>query len=87
MPKVREAVRVLEGDAMKYAIIVERAGENYSAYVPDLPGCIAAADTTEETERLIREGIVIYLEALRASGQPVPLPTTHAIEVEVSLPA
>ncbi len=46
MPKVREAVRVLEGDTMKYAIIVERAGENYSAYVPDLPGCIAAADTT-----------------------------------------
>ena len=87
MPKVREAVRVLEGDVVKYAIIVERAGENYSAYVPDIPGCIAAADMTEETERLIREGIVIYLEELRASGQPVPLPTTHAIEVEVSLPA
>ena len=87
MPKVREAVRVLEGDAVKYTIIVERAGENYSAYAPNLPGCIAAADTTEETERLIREGIVIYLEELRASGQPVPLPTTHAIEVKVSLPA
>lgn len=72
---------------MKYAIIVERASENYSAYVPDLPGCIAAAGTTEETERLIREGIVIYFEELRASGQPIPLPTTHAIEVEVSLPA
>ena len=72
---------------MKYLIIVERAGENYSAYVPDLPGCIAAADTFEETERLIREGIAISIEELRASGQPIPPPTTRAAEVEVPVSA
>lgn len=69
---------------MKYAIIIEKAGDNYSAYVPDLPGCIAAADTEEETERLIREGVAIYVEELRESGQPVPLPTTRALEMDVT---
>ncbi len=68
---------------MEYAVIIEKAGENYSAYVPDLPGCIAAADTEEETERLIREGVAMYLDELRASGQLVPLPTTRVREVDV----
>ena len=68
---------------MQYAVLIEKAGENFSAYVPDLPGCIAAADTAEETERLIREGIAIYVEELRASGQPVPLPTTRALAMDV----
>lgn len=72
---------------MKYVIIIEKAGENHSAYVPDLPGCIAAADTYEETERLIREGIAIYLDELRAAGQPIPPPTTRATEVEVPISA
>lgn len=72
---------------MKYLTIIEKAGENYSAYVPDLPGCIAAADTFEETERLIREGIAIYIEELRAAGQPVPAPKTRASEVEVPISA
>jgi predicted RNase H-like HicB family nuclease len=72
---------------MKYLIIIEQAGDNYSAYVPDLPGCIAAADTVEETERLIREGISIYIDELRAAGQPVPPPTTRAAEVDVPISA
>jgi predicted RNase H-like HicB family nuclease len=72
---------------VKYLIIVEKAGENYSAYVPDLPGCIAAADTFEETERLIREGIAIYIEELQAAGEPIPPPTTRAAEVDVPISA
>ena len=72
---------------MKYLIIIEKAGENYSAYVPDLPGCIAAADTFEETERLIREGIAIYIEELQAAGEPIPPPTTRAAEVDVPISA
>lgn len=58
-----------------YRIVIERAGANYSAFVPDLPGCIAAADTIEKTVRLIREGIAIYLDELRADGMPIPEPT------------
>lgn len=57
-----------------YRVVIERAGANYSAFVPDLPSCIAA-DTIEETARLIREGIAIYLDELRADGMPIPEPT------------
>jgi predicted RNase H-like HicB family nuclease len=72
---------------MRYLIIIEKAGENYSAYVPDLPGCVAAADTPEETERLVREGIAIYVDELRAAGEPIPPPTTRAAEVDVPISA
>ncbi len=58
-----------------YRVVIERAGANYSAYVPDLPGCIAAADTIEETARLIHEGIAIYLDELRVAGEVIPVPT------------
>ena len=57
---------------MKYAVIYEQGPNNYSAYVPDLPGCVAAGDTLEETEQLIREAIVLHLEALQEAGQPIP---------------
>jgi predicted RNase H-like HicB family nuclease len=56
----------------EYVVIYEWTGKNYSAYVPDLPGCVAAGDTLEETERLMREAITLYIETLRESGQPVP---------------
>jgi predicted RNase H-like HicB family nuclease len=71
-------------DVMKeYLVVYERAGKNYSAYVPDLPGCVAAGDTLEETEQLIKEAIELYIEALRADGKPVPEPTTKARSVAV----
>lgn len=73
--------------AKAYVIIIEQAGDNYSAYVPDLPGCIAAADTAEETERLIREGVCISIDELQAARQPVPPPTTRAAEVDVPISA
>ena len=66
-----------------YTIVVERAEGNYSAYAPDLPGVVAAGDSVEETERLMREAIVLYLEELRASGESIPEPTSVARTVEV----
>ncbi len=76
-----------QGEVIRFTIIVEQAGDIYSAYAPDLPGCIAAGDTYEETERLIRDGITIYLAELRAAGEPIPVPTTRAAEVDVPIPA
>ncbi len=68
---------------MRYVVVYEQAPENWAAYVPDLPGCIAAADTRGEVERLIREAIVLYLEALREQGQPAPEPGRWTQLVEV----
>lgn len=61
---------------MKYAIVIEKAGANYSAYVPDLPGCIATGLTVDETEREIREAIEFHIEGMRKDGLAVPPPTT-----------
>ena len=55
-----------------YTAIIEKTGNGYSAYVPDLPGCVAAGDTRDETEALIREAVTYHLELLRESGDPVP---------------
>jgi len=68
----------------EYLVIYEWAGQNYSAYAPDLPGCVAAGDTLEETERLMREAIELYIESLKEAGQPVPEPTTKAKPVMVA---
>ncbi|GAB3669666.1 type II toxin-antitoxin system HicB family antitoxin [Ramlibacter alkalitolerans] len=57
---------------MRYAIVIEKAEANYSAYVPDLPGCIATGATVEEVESEIREAIIFHLEGLREDGLPVP---------------
>lgn len=67
----------------QYTIVVERAQGNYSAYAPDLPGVVAAGDSLEETERLMREAIRLYLDELRAAGEPIPEPTSVARTVEV----
>lgn len=66
-----------------YTIVVEHAEGNYSAYAPDLPGVVAAGDTIEETEQLMREAIALCLEELRAAGEPIPEPTSIARTVEV----
>jgi predicted RNase H-like HicB family nuclease len=70
---------------MRYAIVVEKAGENYSAYVPDLPGCIATGKTLEETERLIREALELHLNGLREDGLPIPQPSSRVEYVEVTV--
>ena len=69
---------------MRYAIVIEKGEHNYSAYVPDLPGCVAAGDTMEETEREIQEAIEFHLQGLRADGQPIPDPTSKVDYVEVA---
>ena len=61
---------------MKYAIVIEKAENNYSAYVPDLPGCITTGKSLEETRRLMREAIEFHIEGLKLHGDPVPQPTS-----------
>lgn len=68
---------------MRYTIIVERAPENFAAYVPDVPGCVAAAETREEVVREIRQALQFHIEGLREYGEPVPEPSTTADVVEV----
>ena len=69
---------------MRYAIVIEKAAGNYSAYVPDLPGCVATGSTVEETEREIREAIELHLEGLRADNLPVPDASSRVDYVEVA---
>jgi len=69
---------------MRYAIVIENSGTNYSAYVPDLPGCVATGATVEETERLIREAIELHLEGMREDGTPIPPPSSRVDYVEVA---
>jgi len=69
---------------MRYAVVIEQAGENYSAYVPDLPGCVATGATIEETTSRIREAITFHLEALREEGDPAPQPQAVVAMVEVA---
>lgn len=68
---------------MQFSFVIEKSDNGYAAYVPDLPGCIAAADTREETESLIRQGVIYYLESLEELGEPVPEPQASTGLVEV----
>ena len=63
---------------MNYLIIIEGSGKSFSAYSPDLPGCVAAGESPEEVERLMREAIPLHIESLRAHGEPVPTPQSSA---------
>jgi predicted RNase H-like HicB family nuclease len=69
---------------VRYAIVIENAGSNYSAYVPDLPGCVAVGESVAETERLIREAIQLHLEGIRKDGSPIPQPSSKVDYVEVA---
>ncbi len=68
---------------MRYAIVVEKTTGGYGAYVPDLPGCAATAESEGDVIALIREGIEIYIEELKARGESVPQPNSKCLEVEV----
>jgi len=61
----------------RYAVVIEKMESGYGAFVPDLPGCVAAGDTYEETEQLIREAIPFHMEGIRAKGESIPEPTTR----------
>jgi predicted RNase H-like HicB family nuclease len=69
---------------MRYAIVIENTGSNYSAYVPDLPGCIASGSTVAEAEQRIREAIEFHLEGMREDGTPIPSPSSRVEYVEVT---
>ena len=70
--------------SVKFAVVFEKAENNWAAYVPDLPGCITTGATLEDTERNIREAIAGHLKALAEFGDPVPRPTSVAKDIDVS---
>ena len=67
---------------MRYAVVIEKAGENYSAYVPDLPGCVATGRVVAEVELEIRDAIRFHLEGLRQDGLAAPIPTSLAAYID-----
>lgn len=69
---------------MRYAIVIEKAESNYSAYVPDLPGCVATGATVEEVEAQIREAIEFHLEGMREDGTPIPPAASRVEYVDVA---
>jgi predicted RNase H-like HicB family nuclease len=69
---------------MRYAIVIEQATNNYSAYVPDLPGCIATGGTVQEVEEKIREAIAFHLEGLREDGVPMPPAVSQVEYVDIA---
>jgi predicted RNase H-like HicB family nuclease len=69
---------------MRYAIVIEKAAGNFSAYVPDLPGCVATGDTEAEVEIAIRQAIEFHLAGIREDGEPVPPPSSRVNYVEVA---
>lgn len=71
---------------MCYLVVVERGGTSWGAHVPDLPGCVAVAESREEVVRLIREAVVFHIEGLEREGLPVPPPLSEGEFVEVGAP-
>jgi len=69
---------------MKYLIILEKTSTGYSAYSPDLPGCVSAGDTAEDTEANMREAIEFHIEGLRDEGLSIPIPQSRASYIEVA---
>ncbi|MEO7677656.1 MAG: type II toxin-antitoxin system HicB family antitoxin [Verrucomicrobiota bacterium] len=68
---------------MRYTIVIERGATSFGAYVPDLPGCVAAAETRQEAVALIREAIGFHIEELQEQGLPIPEPRSDAEYAEV----
>jgi predicted RNase H-like HicB family nuclease len=71
---------------MHYTVVIEQGPASYGAWVPDLPGCVAAAESRDEVVSLIREAIGFHLEAMREEGLEIPAAHSSAERVEVSLP-
>jgi predicted RNase H-like HicB family nuclease len=77
------AIKTEMGQQMRYAVVVEKGETSFGAHVPDLPGCVAVADTKQELLGLIQEAIEFHLEGLREDGQPIPPPSSSIEYVEV----
>ena len=68
---------------MQYLVIVEKSDNGFGAYVPDLPGCVAAAASREEVMSLIQEAVEFHIEGLKESGEPIPVPRSQGAIVDV----
>lgn len=68
---------------MRYAIVVEKAGDNYSAYAPDLPGCVATGSSVKEAEQEIQAAIKFHIDGLREDGLPIPVPSSVVEYLEI----
>lgn len=69
---------------MRYAIVIEKAEDNFAAYVPDLLGCVATGETLEETEKEIREAIEFHLRGMREDGLPIPQPSVQVEYMDIA---
>lgn len=69
---------------MRFAIVIEKAGGNYSAFVPDLPGCVSTGETIAEVEENIREAILLHIEGMREDGLEIPTPSSRVDYVEIA---
>lgn len=69
---------------MRYAIVIEKGSDNYSAYVPDLPGCVTTGSTVDEVEANIKEAVSFHIEGLTEDGLPIPDPTTVCEYIETA---
>ena len=69
---------------MRYAVVIEQAGSSYSAYVPDLPGCVATGATKAEVESLIHDAIELHLAGMREDGDAIPLPSSQVEYIDVA---
>jgi predicted RNase H-like HicB family nuclease len=69
---------------MRYVMIIEEGKRNYSAYLPDLPGCIATGKTIEEVKQRMREAVALHLRGMREDGLPIPAPTSRVEYVEAA---
>jgi predicted RNase H-like HicB family nuclease len=69
----------------EYLVVVERAEENFAAYLPDLPGCVTTGDTREEALDLMRQAVELHLKGMREDGLPIPPPSTSAEYVAVAI--
>jgi len=83
--KVRDVISLIEiGERqMRYLVVIEKGATSFGAYVPDLPGCVAAGETRDETLKLIREAIEFHIEGLKQEGQPVPPPSSTSEVVDI----
>ncbi len=70
---------------MKYTIIIEKGYHSYGAYIPDLPGCVAVAETEEEVRALIKDALEFHLEGMKMSSTRIPKPKVKSYEMEVSI--
>ena len=69
---------------MRYAVVIEKAQGNYSAYVPDLPGCVATGETVTEVQQLIREAIELHIAGMREDGLSIPPPSSRVEYIQVA---